>query len=313
MTTPAERCRDLDRWHKAVGEAGDLSVRRSDGRTEVSSLAVKAALWYLRGYMDGPRKPDPGANARPGLERMAEALGLSTSQAQAALRAGVTHGYLVQTARGHTGSTATYAAALPVESLRAAGPSEGKSLRAAGPSEPRASGQTAKSLRLDSEEPPASRTPPPHDLRMTDDDVGARLASEVHRQLGQALDRDAIAERARPLLDDGWTVDQLTDHLLGTFDAEQQRRGVTSPSGFLLAVLDRRPSPPATNGARAADRDADWGRRMAAQVSAEDWPDLLASKYRDDPDGRAAADAAYRAALDAPPSPVTADPVRHAS
>jgi hypothetical protein len=165
------RCRDLDVWHRSIGAAGDLSLVRRDRdggtRTEVRSALVKAGLWYLRAFMDGPSRPEPGANARPGLERMADDLGVSRRQALAILRAGVAHGYLVQTARGHTESTATYAAALPVERVRDDAPIDVERVRDDAPIDVERVRHDPKRVRHDAREGASRRTPPPPDLRKT--------------------------------------------------------------------------------------------------------------------------------------------------
>jgi hypothetical protein len=115
MRHDAHRCRDLDAWHREVLRAADLSIRRGDGRALVSTSTVKLVGFALRAYMDGPAR-DAGANARPGHDRLAQELGITEGSVRHACRALVEHGYLIQTARGHTGQAATYAAALPTKS-----------------------------------------------------------------------------------------------------------------------------------------------------------------------------------------------------
>lgn len=200
LAAASVRCQDLDAWHRSVAEATDLSLVRRDrdghARTEVRSVLVKAGLWYLRAFMDGPSRAEPGANARPGLERMARELGISRRQALAVLRAGVAHGYLVQTARGHTESTATYAAALPVDSVRGDAPSELERMRHDAPTYEERVREAPKRLRHDAQEGASKRTPPPHDLLKTSEPP---LASAVVDQaLEELVDREE-GEAAGPI------------------------------------------------------------------------------------------------------------------
>lgn len=103
----------MHEWQRRLRAAGDLSLRRADGRLRVRSRTVRLVALQLATYADGPAMRDPGGNIRPGLERLAAELDLSSSAVSSAIRALLEHGWLVQTAPGHTGQRATYALSTP--------------------------------------------------------------------------------------------------------------------------------------------------------------------------------------------------------
>lgn len=117
---------------------------KAAGRAAVSVTVIKAVALALSTYMDGPRAADPGGNARPGRDRLAGQLGVGPTAIDQALSALVGAGWLERTARGHTGQTATYAAALPTKSV---GQDEPNSDRRDEHTEPRATVREPKSVR----------------------------------------------------------------------------------------------------------------------------------------------------------------------
>lgn len=255
------RCPNRHEWHRAMMSADDLALRRADGRARVSTERVKVVLSRLYAFMDGPDGRDPGGNAHPGPELLARETGLSVSVVKAALRAGVDHGWIVQTdAGGGRGRAATYAASMPVDNPERGGPDhpfrDGKGWSRPpvsaerGGLDPRKGWSGPPPPSSTASTPTVQRASPAHQLplvapvgqggggsdgQLPDPAQVARLlAQRIGLQLGWCPVALTAVVAAR--LADGWTLDALArnDTVAGPLPAE----GVASPAGLLRRRLE---------------------------------------------------------------------------
>lgn len=108
----AELVSDLDEWHRVVCAEPDLDLELN-GKVQVASTTVKLVLLAYRCYFDGPGRRDPGGNAYPDPQLIADQLEVSLSTVERSLRVGLERGLIVRTARAAPGRRATYHASRP--------------------------------------------------------------------------------------------------------------------------------------------------------------------------------------------------------
>lgn len=117
--------------------------------------------------------------------------------------------------------------------------------------------------------------------------VGDRLAELLSRP----VDAAAIDQAASPsVIEDGWEPDALAGHLAEVVTAREFSDPVRNPTGFVLAVLGRRPEPAAApDPLEAAAR---FGRNAGANgVTPDDFTEMVGRQF----DDAAQVDAATRA------------------